>query len=534
MDCTQLTPENQAATFLRTLFPAGDCVLFRPIETWVANDKKISHVDYKGIVYRNLGVNKGGVWQHVDAYFPILLNPIMERSAAMRTNTFFGVSPRFGHKQYDQAWQIRVIRVLWADIDHVSVDEARAKIKAAGLPEPSVIVNSGNGVHVYWILSEPYLIDDVGNPDPVYVEFIDQGEGKKKKPRKYRLEGKEKLDLDIRSNVPALSPKAQYVQDVIAGMAAKIGGDHTQDLSRLLRVPGTKNRKDERNGKTPIPCILVECDPDLRYSFDLFSPLAAASPEKAHREILAKVSLPSPRKLSPKKRDDFNGHVLTCQTAAVGDRSEADFALCCFAIRSGMSKAEVSAAVANVGKFAESGERYFERTWAAAEFEVREKILTSVTGGGVDGDVITLPKGDGDGEKKKSQATVLVDLAIESGAELWHSISGDAYATIPVENHREHWTIRAKGFRRWLARQYYLATEAAVGSEALQSAINTLEGQALFGGSEYPVSIRTAEHDGRIYLDLCDPAWRAVECSPGGFRIVANPPIRFRRARAMP
>jgi hypothetical protein len=534
MDCTKLTPDGQAAEFLKVLFAPGDCVLFRPIETLTENGKKKSRVDYKGIVYRHLGVNGDGGWQHLDASIEIMMRPMVQRSAAEHTNVFYGVCPRFrqsggGKVSFDAAWQIRTIRVLWADIDHVTVDEARERIKVAGLPEPSIVVNSGNGVHVYWLLDEPYIVDDCGDPKPVYVEFIDQGEGKKKKPRKYRLDGDEKLWLDIPSNVPPLSPKAELVQDVLTGIASKIDADHTTDLARLLRVAGTMNRKDERNGKQPIPCTLVVCEPNRRYPFDLFVPLAEASPDRLHREKLAKVKLPTPRKLSPTKRDKYSGFLAACNMAEVGQRSQADFGLCCFAIKSGMAKTEVWADVHNVGKFAEGGDRYFGLTWAAAETKVREEIAQSAAASTSRERTL----GDGDGDKKKSQATVLVDLALDCGAELWHSTTGDAYATLPVEQHREHWPIKAKGFRRWLARQYHLATEGAVGSEALQAAMNVLEGKALFDGVEYPVCVRTAEFEGSIYLDLCDAAWRAVECSPQGWRVVENPPVRFRRAKAM-
>src|SRR4029077_12003263 len=41
------------------------------------------------------------------------------------------------------------------------------------------------------------------------------------------------------------------------------------------------------------------------------------------------------------------------------------------------------------------------------------------------------------------------------------------------------------------------------------------------------------EDGDRVYLDLCDPDWRAVEIGPDGWRIIANPPIRFRRTAGM-
>ena len=49
----------------------------------------------------------------------------------------------------------------------------------------------------------------------------------------------------------------------------------------------------------------------------------------------------------------------------------------------------------------------------------------------------------------RAKSTLLVELA--AAAELWHTAGqGDAYATLPVADHREHWPIRSLTFRRWL------------------------------------------------------------------------------------
>jgi hypothetical protein len=132
-----------------------------------------------------------------------------------------------------------------------------------------------------------------------------------------------------------------------------------------------------------------------------------------------------------------------------------------------------------------------------------------------------------------SQATQLVELAAD--AELWHTpgADGEAYATIEVDGHRETWPCKAKGFRRWLARQFFAAHEKAPGAQAVQDALAVLEGKALFDGPEYPVHTRLAEHEGAIYLDLADAHWRAVKITAAGWRVVRDAPVRFRRARGM-
>lgn len=131
--------------------------------------------------------------------------------------------------------------------------------------------------------------------------------------------------------------------------------------------------------------------------------------------------------------------------------------------------------------------------------------------------------------KRESTADVLVRLAIEAGTELWHTPDGEAYATVPVNGHRETHPVRGTGFRQWGMRLYYEKTGKAPYAQAVKDAIDTLEGRALFDGEEHTVHVRIAEVDGRVYIDLGDAAWRAVEVDASGWRIVAEPPVRFWR-----
>jgi hypothetical protein len=129
------------------------------------------------------------------------------------------------------------------------------------------------------------------------------------------------------------------------------------------------------------------------------------------------------------------------------------------------------------------------------------------------------------------QADILIDLARSS--ELFHTPDGSAFADLDINSHRETWPIRARGFRRWLARRFYEATQGAPSSEALQSALNVIEAKAHFDAPERMVHIRVGGLDGRLYLDLCDTTWRAVEIDTTGWRVIDNPPVRFRRAAGM-
>src|SRR6516225_191102 len=135
------------------------------------------------------------------------------------------------------------------------------------------------------------------------------------------------------------------------------------------------------------------------------------------------------------------------------------------------------------------------------------------------------------GRRRPTQADILIGLA--EAAELFHSPDGTGFADLDIDAHRETWVIRSKGFRRWLARRYFEATHGAPSSEALQSALNVIEAKAHFDAPERVVHIRVGGLDDRLYLDLGDKAWRAVEISAAGWRVIANPPVRFRRAAGM-
>ncbi|HEY0983321.1 hypothetical protein [Schlesneria sp.] len=358
--------------FLTTVFAADDIVLFRPIETWTENGKKRSQVDYANTGYRRAD----------PAILRTSIRELLRSSEKNLTNLFFGVCPRFGRQgEYDLAWQIRTVRCVWADIDHVSVDDALERVGNADIPKPSIVVNSGNGVHFYWLLDEPYLIDDVGPPTPVKTEWVELPGGRRK-PRKYTIEDGERIYLDKQRYASRLSNKAQHLQNIVAGIGKACGGDHTTDLSRLLRIPGSFNRKDQRNGREPVAAELTECDPGRRYPISLFESLCIASSDDERMRTIASLPLPKARKPSAAKSDRLNELVATCSLAPPGLRSEADFGLCCFSISKGIGKEHVWSLVEDVGKFAEQGRRYFDVTWDKAEFECRvnmsEKVATKM------------------------------------------------------------------------------------------------------------------------------------------------------------
>jgi hypothetical protein len=148
-----------------------------------------------------------------------------------------------------------------------------------------------------------------------------------------------------------------------------------------------------------------------------------------------------------------------------------------------------------------------------------------------------------DEPKKPTQADLLVGMVVSElvdfasdiadAVELFHDAGRGAFATIPIGDHRETWPLHSKGFRMWMARRYHEKHGKTPNTQALTDATAVLAGRAVFDGPEYRVHLRLAEHEGIIYLDLCNERWEAVAISARGWEIVANPPIKFRRTRGM-
>jgi hypothetical protein len=133
--------------------------------------------------------------------------------------------------------------------------------------------------------------------------------------------------------------------------------------------------------------------------------------------------------------------------------------------------------------------------------------------------------------KPKSQASVLVEVALD--ADFFHRGDAYAYATIPVNGHRETWAVKSRGFRDWLSMRFYESEGSIPNAQAIQDALNTLQGVARYDGAKFEVHTRLAAKDGCIWLDLCDDDWRVVRISADGWDVVREAPIKFRRTRGM-
>ena len=199
------------------------------------------------------------VWTLPDkktAYFPVSDLAKAAAYAARLGDThdvYYGVGLRgqkLGPRQRGSSDDVSVIPAFWSDIDvrgsahketalPATVAEALGFLDSLPL-KPSIVVSSGNGLHVYWLLDKP-------------LEIMDKAQRK--------------------SVAEALRGWQLYINT-----AAKKNGwklDNTSDLSRVLRLPGSINHKKGGSGER-VAVVMVH---DERYAPADFSDYTAPKPK---------------------------------------------------------------------------------------------------------------------------------------------------------------------------------------------------------------------------------------------------------------
>jgi len=134
---------------------------------------------------------------------------------------------------------------------------------------------------------------------------------------------------------------------------------------------------------------------------------------------------------------------------------------------------------------------------------------------------------------RRSQASLLTEIGEE--CRLWHTPTGEGYATAQVDGHVEHMLIRSEGFETFLAGKFWRQHRQAASGPSLSAAVQALEADARFSGPEHSVHLRVAQTDSHLYVDLGQGDWSLVEVGAEGWRILTADaaPVRFRRPANM-
>jgi hypothetical protein len=132
---------DQLTEFLSTLYHPDDIIELRPIEIWT--DAQSGHRRSQVFLDQRAWLTA----TELAARYPILAKLNLDH----RANLFMGVNPR-SHVGAGNKENVRTCRALWADMDEVTPEVARWRCQEPNVPDPSVLVDSGSGVHLYWLL----------------------------------------------------------------------------------------------------------------------------------------------------------------------------------------------------------------------------------------------------------------------------------------------------------------------------------------------------------------------------------------------
>jgi putative DNA primase/helicase len=134
-------------------------------------------------------------------------------------------------------------------------------------------------------------------------------------------------------------------------------------------------------------------------------------------------------------------------------------------------------------------------------------------------------------DRRVPQRDILITCADD--CEFWHDPGNEAYVTFPKNRHVEHWKVRSKSFKLFLSMRLYGKTKGSAGAQAIEDALRFFEARAINEGDEYTPFIRVGKLKNRLYIDLCDQHWRAVEIAPQGWNVVERTPIKMLRTQSM-
>ena len=133
-------------------------------------------------------------------------------------------------------------------------------------------------------------------------------------------------------------------------------------------------------------------------------------------------------------------------------------------------------------------------------------------------------------------AEILLQLIDVGEFKFFHNEQQDAFCKYLSQKSDVYEVRRLNDvkFKNYLSFIYRKSTGKTISNQAVKEALAEMEGRALHDADSkmYKVFLRVGESDNKIYIDLCNNKWQAVEISDLGWKILdsENNPVRFKRS----
>jgi hypothetical protein len=138
-----------------------------------------------------------------------------------------------------------------------------------------------------------------------------------------------------------------------------------------------------------------------------------------------------------------------------------------------------------------------------------------------------------DDDSKRSQADVLIDLALENNDVFFHNSLEEAFVAVDKGKFYEVNGIEDKKYQMLLRKRYYDKTQKAPSKENITQAIGVLEAKALYEGDELEVAKRCTSVENTIYYDIGDKASTIIKIDEHGWEVDNSKQILFIRKNNM-
>ena len=135
--------------------------------------------------------------------------------------------------------------------------------------------------------------------------------------------------------------------------------------------------------------------------------------------------------------------------------------------------------------------------------------------------------------QRKSHEVTINHTNSHDYLDLWHRPTREAFASVCVKNHIEHWPIASRAFRDLMSYRHRQEHGKMLSATALDDHCRSLTGEALFDGETHKTFLRIAREGRNLYLNLGDADWRGVAIDAQGWQVINRPPVRFQRSGAM-
>ncbi len=142
-------------------------------------------------------------------------------------------------------------------------------------------------------------------------------------------------------------------------------------------------------------------------------------------------------------------------------------------------------------------------------------------------------RGTNSKEEKKSQADVMIELAMDAGDTFFHDELNEKYVAIESDGNPIVHKISSQDYKSFLVKRFFKETKKAPSKDSINQAVGVLEALAQYDGEMINVSKRCTERDNAIYYDLGDKNWTFIKITKDGWEIDNSGHILFTRRKTM-